>query len=126
LSADLKLRNKRDCTGCFDFARLSLLPGCSLAALKFMARLAVLIVIREGPEPTSSCHEGLPEEQPIIPAPTDYKSPSSSFTSEERIVLSRGVLLQAFVSECALLQCLPEDVGRLIVLLVLVNQSGTQ
>jgi hypothetical protein len=36
------------------------------------------------------------------------------------------VLLQAFVSECALLQCLPEDVGRLIVRPVLVNQPGTQ
>jgi hypothetical protein len=58
-----------------------------------MARLAVLIVIRERPEPTSSCHEGLPEEQPMIPAPMNYKSPSSSFTSEGKIVLSHGVLL---------------------------------
>jgi hypothetical protein len=42
------------------------------------------------------------------------------------IVLSHGVLLQAFVSECAFLQCLPEDVGRLIVVSVLVNQPVTQ
>jgi hypothetical protein len=91
-----------------------------------MAHLAVRVVIREGPEPTSSCNKTLPEEQPIILAPKDHESPSPSFTSEEGIVLSHGILLQAFVSEWALLQCLPEDVGRLIVLSILINQPGTQ